>query len=167
MVIRKTIWLMVTLILFLLFFVSGYLYHLFAPGMEIRTVITPIDKETYQSLESVEYAEHPEQKNFRKLTFTFTFKYSDKMKDIKAEMSEPLKNLLTYDVYWTGESFSFDDEKRNKFIVQEDIVLYMGEVSEEDLVKLLDDGVFIVAWMEDGKEKRKEFNLGETVLFIQ
>jgi len=133
--------------------------------MEIRTEIKPIDDETYQTLGALEYVEHPEQENFRKLLFTFTFKYSN-AENIQTEMPKSFKELLTSDIYWVGKETEYDDFKRNEYIVKQEIVLYMGEVSEDELVDLLKDGVFIVTWEEDGKEKREEFNIGEKVIFI-
>lgn len=162
---RKVIGLIVTLLLFLIFFCAGFIYLMVHPSMEIRTEIKPIDDETYQSLGALEYVEHPEQQNFRNLLFTFKFKYSN-AENIRTEMSKSFKELLTSDVYWVGEDTEYDDIDHNEYIVKQDIVLYMGEVSEDELVDLLNDGVFTVTWEEDGKEMRDEFNIGETVLFI-
>jgi len=162
---RKVIGLIVTFLLFLIFFGAGFIYLMVHPSMEIRTEIKPIDDETYQTLGALEYVEHPEQENFRKLLFTFTFKYSN-AENIQTEMPKSFKELLTSDIYWVGKETEYDDFKRNEYIVKQEIVLYMGEVSEDELVDLLKDGVFIVTWEEDGKEKREEFNIGEKVIFI-
>ena len=75
----------------------------------------PIDDETYQTLGALEYVDHPEQKNFRNLLFTFKFKYSDGVENIQTELTEPFSQLLTTDVYWSGEGFEYDDTKRKEY----------------------------------------------------
>lgn len=135
--------------------------------MQIRTEITPIDDETYQTLGALEYVEHPDQKNFRKMLFTFKFKYSNQVENINTEMSESIRNLLSSNVYWTGEGFEYDNIDKKEYIVQEEIVLYTGEITEEEIKERLKEGVFVVKWIEDGEEKQKEYNIGETVMFIQ
>ncbi len=135
--------------------------------MQIRTEITPIDDETYQTLGTLEYVEHPDQKNFRKMLFTFKFKYSNQVENINTEMSESIRNLLSSNVYWTGEGFEYDNIDKKEYIVQEEIVLYTGEITEEEIKERLKEGVFVVKWIEDGEEKQKEYNIGETVMFIQ
>lgn len=164
---RKVIALLATSILFIILFTAGYLYSLNRPYMQIRTEITAIDDETYQTLGALEYVEHSDQKYFRKLNFSFKFKYSDQIEDIETEMSESLKNLLTSDVYWTGSGFEYDNTAKKEYIVQEEIVLYMGEISEEEIIERLNEGVLTVKWMEDGEEKQKEYNIGESVMFVQ
>ncbi|MBB5149694.1 hypothetical protein [Ureibacillus thermosphaericus] len=164
---RKVIALIVTMFLFIVLFISGYLYYLNNPYMQIRTEITPIDDETYQTLGALEYVEHPDQKNFRKMLFTFKFKYSNQVENINTEMSESIRNLLSSNVYWTGEGFEYDNIDKKEYIVQEEIVLYTGEITEEEIKERLKEGVFVVKWIEDGEEKQKEYNIGETVMFIQ
>ncbi|MEK4284494.1 MULTISPECIES: hypothetical protein [Ureibacillus] len=164
---RKVIALIVTMFLFIVLFISGYLYYLNNPYMQIRTEITPIDDETYQTLGTLEYVEHPDQKNFRKMLFTFKFKYSNQVENINTEMSESIRNLLSSNVYWTGEGFEYDNIDKKEYIVQEEIVLYTGEITEEEIKERLKEGVFVVKWIEDGEEKQKEYNIGETVMFIQ
>ncbi|WP_342469027.1 hypothetical protein [Ureibacillus sp. FSL K6-3587] len=164
---KKMIALIVSMLLFLILFFAGYLYYMLHSDMEVRTEIRPIDDETYQTLGALEYVDHPEQKNFRNLLFTFKFKYSDGVENIQTELTEPFSQLLTTDVYWSGEGFEYDDTKRKEYTAKQEIVLYMGEISEDELIDLLNEGMFIVTWTEDGKEKRKEFKIGETAIFIQ
>lgn len=133
--------------------------------MKISTEIFPITDEAYQSIGGLEYIEHPEQENFKQLLFTFKFKYSNRVENVRTEFTHYFKDLLTSKIYWTGSHFYFDDTNRNEYIYQEDIIIYTGDISEEEIVELLSTGTFIVTWIEDGEERRKEFNLGENITF--
>lgn len=134
--------------------------------MQIRTEISPVSDETYDTIGGLQDVEHPEQENFKQLLFTFKFKYSNRVENVQTELTSYFRELLTSDVYWTGGGYEYDDTDRNEYIHRVEATIYMGDISEEELVERLSKGTLIVTWMEDGEEKREELNLGENVVFL-
>lgn len=135
--------------------------------MEIQTTIMPIDDETYQSLGALQYVEHPEQENFHQLLFTFKYKYSNQVEEIETEIIPSFRELLSDEIYWTGGGYQYDDSNRKLYTHQEEITIYTGEISEDEIIDLLSKGTLLVKWLENGEEKTETFNIGESAMFTK
>ncbi len=146
--------------------VGVYLYYQNSSIIQVRTEISPVDDVTYETISGLESVAHPEQEHFKKLVFTFTFHYTEEVEEYHLNLPE-FNQLLGHDIYWTGGFYEFDDTEKNEFIREEEIIIYTGEVSNREIINLLSKGTVILTWRENGEDYLKEYNIGESVVFLK
>ncbi|MFY3790648.1 hypothetical protein ACOQFO_02850 [Ureibacillus sp. MALMAid1270] len=154
--------------LFIGLLIAGvYLYYQNNPSTQIRTEISTVDEKTYDSIGGLEHVNHPEQENFKQLLFTFKFSYTDDVEEYHFELDQDFRNLLGDDIYWFGNQYEFDTPETHEFTHEENIVIYTGEVSNDEIKDLLSKGIVTLSWKENGEEIVKEYNIGESVVFLK
>lgn len=147
--------------------IGVFLYYQNSPIVQVRTEISPVDNETYETIGGLESVAHPEQEHFKKLIFTFKFNYTEEVEEYHLNLPHNLDQLLGHDIYWTGGYYEFDDIEKNEFIHEEEIIIYTGEISNKEIINLLSKGTVTFTWKENGEDFMKEYNVGESVVFLK
>lgn len=155
--------------LFLLLIVSIsiviYIYIKNNPVTYIRTEISQVEKEEYESIGGLSKVKDTSQQNFKHLTFKLKVTYPDNVQNVHVEMSKTFSELLGHELYWYGSSWEYPNPQQNELEHFAEAVIYVGETTKDEIVKLLNDGRATVYWEIDGEEKSKEYHLGDTVVF--
>lgn len=144
-----------------------YLYYQNNPSVQIRTEISPVDEKTYDMIGGLDSVNHPEQENFKQFIFTFIFNYTNDVEEFHFVMDQNIEDLLGDGIYWFGESSEFDNTDIREFTYKNKIIIYTGEVSNKEIKDLLRKGNVTLAWKESGEEILKEYNIGESVIFLK
>ncbi|MFF5995094.1 hypothetical protein AAGS61_10095 [Lysinibacillus sp. KU-BSD001] len=144
-----------------------YIHRQYNPAIVMHTEISGVDDETYESIGGLEVVKYPEQENFKQLIFSLNVIYSNKIEDIQINMPYSFIELLSREIYWTGSGWEFPDPNKRHVQHHYKVIMYIGEITKEDIENLLDKGYVTVSWKLNGEEKSKEYNIGESIIFLK
>ncbi|KGR89934.1 hypothetical protein CD30_14460 [Ureibacillus massiliensis 4400831 = CIP 108448 = CCUG 49529] len=164
---KKVIISSVLLLLIGIIAISFYTYYQFNPTIVVRTEISQVDDETYKQIGGLENVKYPEQENFKQLVFSIRVMHSDKIEDVKIETSNSISELLGKEIYWTGEYWELEEPDKRQYEHHNEMIIYTGEVIDEDIENLLRKGTVSISWKMNGEEKSKTYNIGETIVFLK
>jgi hypothetical protein len=141
-----------------------YVYYQSHPKVMIETEISQVDDKTYRSIGGLSHVKYPEKENFKQLKSLIKVSYSKNIEDVEIELSKPYSELLGKDIYWTGKNWQYPHPDENFIEHYDEIIIYMGGTTEDQLKEMLSKGTITVTWKENEKVMKEKHTLDESVL---
>ncbi len=150
-----------------LIIISFYFYFQNHPAILIRTEISPIDDMTYNQLGLYDKVEFLDRSKLQELTFTLKVNYSNNVENLEVNIPQYFTDLLGSEIYLGAKYKEHNDAETYQFIHEAEIILFTGQVSREEIKKLLQEGNILLTWDRKGKREQQTYNIGETVLYTK
>lgn len=147
--------------------VIKYIHFQNNPIIAVRVEISGIDDETYDSIGRLDYVKHPKKGNFKELELSGDVYYSKNIEEVQFSMPDSFIDLLGKDIYWNGGGWEDASISKRYSQYYSKAIIYVGEVTEAEIKNKLNKGYFNVYWYIDGEEKKKEYNIGESLRFVK
>ncbi|KGR79240.1 hypothetical protein CD29_07820 [Ureibacillus manganicus DSM 26584] len=144
-----------------------YSYSQKNPAVLLRTEISPIDEETFMQLGSYEKNKSKDQNNYQEVSFSLKVNYPNEIENLEVRIPQYFSELFGNDIYLGAKYKESNNKEKYQFIHEAEILLYTGNVTNEEIRNILDEGIVNLSWVYEGENIQQKYNIGDSVIFIK